>query len=626
MMKKFASPDLTSVDLTDPVLGVSRNVCMKTTIPSVVRETVNTGRIAAFDLNWKPGMKNKPVLFWDSDVAKVMEGMAYTLALSPSDELEKIYDEWVDKICSAQQPDGYLNSFITSVDPTRRFTNLAGDHELYCAGHLIEAAVAGYVYLGKRKLLDCLCRYADYLTDVFGSEPGKRRGWPGHEEIELALAKLYHVTGEERYLKLMRYFINDRGTQPNVFAEQGHPQISRNLQAFAPVREQHEATGHVVRQLYLCMGMADFAALDDDASLLECCRDIFQDIVNKKMYITGGVGSCFDRERFTLDYDLPNGSMMYAESCANMALAFFAHRMFNLTGDNVCLDILERCLYNGVLSGISLSGDHFFYPNYLEVDDNTFYSLFGAKSRLNWFSCPCCPTSFARFLPQLGSFVYSLDPENNCIMLNIPAACRSELELNGKKIKLDVSGNYPFDGSIGITVGSDAEFTLKLRIPGWCRKYSVKLNGKTIESVSINRSWKCGDRIELQLDMPPEWVYSNMRVTGNAGRAAIMRGPVVYALEEMDQKYPVRELVLDTSEPLITGPAPDGLPSCTVTVSGKAWHETTDDPDSLYTTVKPTCTETSFTAVPYMYWQNRRENNMSVWNRCVLDFKSRRGF
>ena len=614
-MKKFNTPALTSVKLADPVLKFYQKKCTESTIPAVIKKTIDSGRIEAFKLNWKEGMPNKPRIFGDSDVAKVMEGMAYILAVEYSPELEKIYDEWVDAICSAQEPDGYLNSFMSSVDPARRFTNLAGDHEMYCAGHLIEAAVAGYEYLGKRKLLDCLCRYADYLDSVFGNEPGKRRGWPGHEEIELALAKLYRVTGNERYLNFMRYLIDDRGTEPNVFTAQGWPNSIYSYQAYAPVRDQHEASGHAVRQLYLAMGMIDLAVLDDDQSLQTVCQELFDNIVNKKMYITGGVGSCFDRERFSTNYDLPNGSTMYAESCANIALAFFAARMYNITGENVCMDTVERCIYNSVLSGISLSGDKFFYPNYLEVDDNMLIVGTGAKSRQPWFNCACCPTSFARFLPQLSSFIYSLDHENNCVMLNIPAANSAEFELNGKNIKLDVSGKYPFDGNIVITVNCDAAFALKLRVPGWCKRHSVKVNGIQTKQLYLERNWKTGDKVELILDMPPEWIYSNLRVTGNAGRVAIMRGPVVYALEEIDQDYPVRELILDTSEPLTLDHIPAGLPADAFAICGKAWHESFEDSESLYTTGKPELSETSFKAVPYAFWQNRKENNMAVWIR-----------
>ncbi|MBP5181726.1 MAG: glycoside hydrolase family 127 protein, partial [Lentisphaeria bacterium] len=267
MKKLLAFAKLKNVSLRDCVFAPRLEQWKRVTIPAVIEKTKETGRIDAFDLAWKEGMEKKPHHFWDSDVAKVMEGIAYDLALEKNGELEKLYDEWVKKICSAQQEDGYLNSFVTSVEPEKRFTNLASMHELYCAGHLMEAAVAGYEELGKKELLECLCRYADYLCRTFGKGAGKRRGWPGHEEIELALAKLYKVTGKESYLNLMRYFIDDRGTEPNFFLEEGavrNMAVIRNQQAVEPVRELAEAYGHAVRCVYLLCGMADLAGLDED--------------------------------------------------------------------------------------------------------------------------------------------------------------------------------------------------------------------------------------------------------------------------------------------------------------------------------------------------------------------------
>ncbi|MBO7148033.1 MAG: glycoside hydrolase family 127 protein [Lentisphaeria bacterium] len=613
-MKTLCSPALKDIRLTDPVLRFRQERCFDSTIPAVIAQTLKSGRIQAFALKWKEGMPDKPHIFWDSDVAKVMEGMAYTLALSPDPDLEKIYEEWVDLICSAQQPDGYLNVYFTIVEPEKRFANLMYDHELYCAGHLIEAAVAGYEALGKRKLLDCLCRYADYLCSVFGYEEGKRRGWPGHEEIELALAKLYRVTRKENYLKLLQYFINDRGTSPNFYVESEGKNSAAlmQVQAVRPVREQKKAEGHAVRQIYLACGMADLAALDQDESLLTACRELYDNITLRQMYVTGGIGSCFAQERFTVDYDLTNGNLMYAESCAAMGLAFFAWRMYNVTGETKYMDTVERCLYNGILSGIGLCGDKFFYANYLEMDEN--HSSRFSRTREPWFDCACCPTSFARFIPQFGRFLYSVDPTEELVMINIPAANHAELELNGRKIVLDIAGKYPYDGMIKITVGTSGRFALQPRIPGWCGKYSLCLNGKLQENWCIRRDWNAGDVLELDLEMPPEWIYSHPKVTSNSGRVAIMRGPLVYALEEIDQNVPVRSLILKTSSPLkIVSSAFEILKDVPV-LEGVAESETFPD-ESLYSTQPPIVSTVTFRAIPYALWQNRGDTNMAVWMR-----------
>ncbi|MBR2440334.1 MAG: glycoside hydrolase family 127 protein [Lentisphaeria bacterium] len=613
-MKKFTAPELKSVLLKDSVMAPRQKNCYAATIPQCIKQTIDTGRIQAFALNWKEGMPNRPHIFWDSDVAKVLEGMAYALALNPDPALEKIYDEWVDLICSAQQPDGYLNVYFTVVKPEERFKHLSYAHELYCAGHLIEAAVAGYQALGKTKLLDCLCRYADYLCSVFGFEEGKRRGWPGHEEIELALAKLYRLTKKEEYRKLLQYFINDRGTEPNYYEEvEKDPAPRKYAQADVPVREQTAGTGHAVRQIYLCCGMADLAEIDQDESLLAVCERLHDHIVSKQMYLTGGIGSYFFQEKFSVDYDLSNGGLMYAESCAAMGFALFAIRMFNITGNTKYLDTVERCIYNGILSGISLDGNKFFYTNYLEVDENLKPSVV-SKERQPWFNCSCCPTSFSRFLPQLGKFIYSVNDEENEITLNIPVSNHATLNLNSKNVKIDIEGNYPYDGKIIIKIVSESEFSLKCRIPGWCRKWNAKLNGEAITNLHIVRQWNAGDVLELNLDMPAEWIYANPRVTTNTGRIAIMRGPVVYALEEIDQTGPVRELILDTKEPLEVIQNHCDLPEGTPVIKGKAVRETFAG-EELYHTNPPEYTETEFYAVPYALWQNRGATNMAVWIR-----------
>ena len=609
-MKKLEAPLIGDVRLSDGVLALRQKKALTSTIPSAIKKAEDSGRIASFDLVNYHGLRE---YFWDSDTAKILEGIAYALKLEKNDELQKTFEKWVDQIVSCQQEDGYLNSYISGAVPENRWKSLNRIHELYCAGHLIEAAIAGRDLPGGEKLFQAMCRYADYIDSVFGLEEGKRRGWPGHEEIELALIKLYRVTGNERYLKLASYFINDRGTSPNVFPEdEWQYEIMRGIrQADKPVREQQDAQGHSVRAVYLYSGMADTAYETGDAELLAHCEKLFDSICNKRMYITGGIGSTFHHEAFTRDYDLSNGALMYAESCAAMGLVQLSRRLFNLTGKTKYLDVLETALYNGVLSGVSLAGDTYFYSNYLEVDEATSFYNFGAPERQPWFSCPCCPTSFSRFLPQLGTFIYSMS--DDALYVNIPAANRSELMVGNLPVKVEITGNYPYDGNISINLQSAGEFTLNLRIPSWCRSYSVKVNGEKVETVSLHRCWQSGDCVELSLDMPVEVIRANPKITGNLGRVALKRGPLVYTLEEIDQKYPVRELLIDTSQEFETVPF-EGLPEGTVAIRGKAFREKLPG-DELYFSALPEYEKTEFCAVPYALWQNRGKSNMCVWNR-----------
>ena len=616
-MGRFVRPQVGSIRTEDPVFSIRLKSCLERTLPEVMKKINDTGRLDSFRLNWKDGADKKPHIYWDSDTAKVLEAMAYCLALSPDPELEKAYDQWVDLICSAQQPDGYLNSYFTQIEPENRWKHLSFAHELYCAGHLIEAAVAGFECLGKTKLLDAICRYTDYIDSVFGREAGKRRGWPGHEEIELALLRLYRVTGKQKYLDLAAYFINDRGTEPNVFMQEDPENFTvsdaRGFQAHLPVREQMEAEGHAVRAIYLYTGMADLADLYNDAGLLEAVIRLFDSIWQKKIYLTGGIGSTFFGEAFTIGYDLANGSLMYAESCAAMGLVQLAVRLFNITGNSFYLEAAELALYNGVLSGISLEGTRFFYTNYLEVDENLQVYNFGAKERQEWFDCSCCPTSFSRFIPQIATFLWSAG--DNEISLNIPAACRADLQLkDGRKVSCEVRGNYPYDGKIQIIMNTPGEYTLNLRIPQWCRKYTVKVNGASADCI-ISRFWQPEDVVELDLDMPVAVVRANLKVTGNSGRIALKRGPVVYALEEQDQLFPVRELIIDPSAAFELVPAA-GLPEGTPAITGKAFREYFSNTTDLYMEESPEYQETGFTAIPYALWQNRTPGNMAVWVRA----------
>lgn len=614
--KDYTSPLLNRITPTDNLMRTRIETCKTSTIPSSLAKCYETGRIDAFKRAWKEGDPGKPHIFWDSDVAKVLEGVANILALYPDSELEKQYDDIVELIISSQEPDGYLNSYFTVVEPERRWENLCTDHELYCAGHLIEAAVAGYELLGKKKFLDAMCRYADYIDSVFGREEGKKRGYPGHEELELALIRLYNATGRKKYLDLAEYFVNERGQSPNYFTEVEHHEVFGGpayQQAHIPLREQREAVGHAVRAVYLYAGAADVAKYTGDAELFAACEAIMANIVNKRMYITGGIGSSFVGETFTCDYDLPVSSMMYAESCAAIGLVRFASRMLNFSGSGRYADIMERSLFNGVLCGVSLDGDTFNYTNYLEVDDNTTFYNAGAKTRQKWFDCSCCPTNFCRFLPEMLQYIWS---ENDSeIRLNIPVANTFQ----SKYGSVEVKSLYPYDGAIAVEIKGNGTFTLALHLPEWSSGATFTLNGEKIEPeirdgyVYINRTWQAGDRVEYVLPMEIKVMRCHHKVTGSSGRIALTRGPLVYACETVDNPDGVSNLIIPAAQEFRLTAAKD-LPAETVAITGRAYHEkfTTDD---LYTDETPTLEAGTFTAIPYALWQNRGEANMAVWIR-----------
>ena len=619
-MKKYRHALLTEIKLQDGVLAPRITAARENTIPASLKQCEKTGRFDAFRLNWKSEMPNRPHFFWDSDVAKVLEGIAYLLGGHPDSELENYYDELVDLIAEAQQPDGYLNTYFTVVEPEKRWKNIYNCHELYCAGHLIEAAVAGYEILGKRKLLAVMCRYADYIDSVFGKEDGKIHGYPGHEEIELALMRLYHATGNKRYWRLAQYFIDERGQEPNFFVKEDHFQDYGpvygllNRQAHKPVREQENADGHAVRALYLYCGMADVAAEAGDGELLKTCKRLFRSIAERRMYITGGVGSTFQGETFTIDYDLTNGSLMYAESCAAIALVFFCSRMLQITGDVRYADVMERALFNGVLSGISLDGKRFFYTNYLEVDANTVCYNAGSKIRKEWFDCSCCPTNFCRFIPLTATYLWTLNERE--YRLEIPVAHEADFG----DAAFEVNSNYPYSGDVSLTIKQSGKFKIALRIPKWCKTYSFPENGIVENGYWMaERNWKVGDRLEYSLDMPIEFVRSNFKVTCNAGRIALQRGPLVYCCESFDNGMDIANLVLRLRLPLKLEPA-DGLPPGTLAICGMAWHESAPDSQSLYYTGMPKRKSVPFTAIPYALWQNRDANPtriaMAVWMRA----------
>lgn len=604
-----------SVKLKDPVFAPRKELAIGPMLKSVIQRTIETGRISAFDLQWKEGDPCKPHVFWDSDVAKVLEGMAYILAIKPDLELEVLYDNWVERIVNAQQGDGYLNVYFTVVEPEKRFKYLNWAHELYCAGHLIEAAVAGFEVLGKRKFLDAMCRYADYLESVFGLEEGKRRGWPGHQELELALIRLYRATGEKRYLRLASYFINDRGTSPNVFSEEGcedHYLIVR--QADRPIREQKEVYGHAVRALYMYSGAADVAVENGDRELFAVCEKLFDSIARKRSYITGGIGSSPVDEAVSADWDLPE-STAYAESCAAIALAFFASRMLNYTGEIKYAELLERVLYNNCMSGVGNSGDTFFYANPIQMlnSKNLAPGLVHTQKglRQKWFDCSCCPTNYIRFLPKLGTFIWS--ESENCAVLNIPAA--SEFACGG--FGAIVNSSYPADGKITVTMTQDSSMTFRLRVPLWAKKFTLKVRQEQIECVpgfvELQGPWKKGDTVELDLEITPRLVFPRNEVGDSAGRAAIMRGPLVYAVESCDNPQGVHNCRISCDTTFSDTALPCELGSTLPAVTCEAEFRLENENAELYSDTLPQWHKGTLFAIPYYLWQNRGPSDMRIF-------------
>ncbi len=615
---------LERVDVTDAFWAPRIETNRAVTLPLEYDHCKRTGRLAAFKLKWRPGEPDPPHIFWDSDVAKWLEAAAYALASRPDRRLRRRVNALVADIAAAQQPDGYLNTHFTVVEPEKRWTNLRDWHELYCAGHVIEAAVAHYEATGERTLIDAACRLADYIGSVFGTQEGQKRGYPGHEEVELALVRLYRATGCERYLRLAQYFVDERGRQPHYFeieaAARGDARPPGDYtvqQAHLAVREQTTAEGHAVRAMYLYCAMADLAAQTGDRALRAACRRLWRNVTERRMYVTGGIGSAGRGERFTTDYDLPNDSA-YAETCAAIGLVFLAHRMLQLERDGRYADVMERAIYNGVLSGISLDGRRFFYENPLAVQPRV-----RAHERQDWFGCACCPPNIARLLASLPRYAYS--EERRAAWVHLYVAGRATLGVAGQAVELTVRTGYPWKEKVRIDVAPErpAALTLALRVPGWCRAATLKVNGEAVSLDAIvkegyahvKRAWAAGDRVELRLPMPVERVRAHPKVRADCGRVALQRGPVVYCLEEADNGADLDALCLPRKAALRAKFRPDLLGGVvTVTAAGRrrspeGWA------GALYRPAAAKTVPARLTAVPYYAWCNRRPGEMLVWVR-----------
>jgi DUF1680 family protein len=570
--------------------------------------------------------------FQDSDFAKWIEAVAYSLVWHRDAALEKIADEAIEIVCNAQQSDGYLDTYYIINGLEKRFTNLKDKHELYCFGHLLEGAVAYFEVTGKRKLLDAMIRYTDCVDRLIGPEEGKLHGYDGHEIAEMALVRLYATTKDPKHLKLAKYFVDQRGQAPLYFDEENkknnnsfywkdsHFQF-QYYQAGKPVREQFVPEGHAVRAVYLYSGMADIARLTGDDKLAEVCEKLWNNIVKRQMYITGAIGPSAYGESFTYDYDLPNDTV-YAETCAAIGLAFFARRMAEISPKGTYGDVMEKTLFNGIISGISLDGKAFFYVNPLEATPEACEKdrrMMHVKiPRQKWFNCACCPPNLARMISSLGSYIHST--QDNTLYTHLFLGCEAKLKISGEDITVKMETKYPWEEEVNISFGisNNVRFNYCFRIPDWCKKYTVTLNGSETNCqikdgfAIINREWSGGDKISIVFNMPVNIVRSNPKVKYNTGKVAIIRGPMVYCLEEEDNG---KELFkIHTGDPKdIEFKFDKNFLGGVTTISFTGKREKDWQEDALYGNEDPVLEDKKLIFIPYYTWANRKTGEMRVW-------------
>ncbi len=601
-----------SDDFWQPRLETNREV----TIPYTFEKSEATGRINNFER--AGGLEEgafEGIYFNDSDVFKIIEGASYSLRVHSDEELNQYLDELITKIAAAQEDDGYLytNRTINPVQAadsagTERWTNLEMYHELYNVGHLYEAAVAHYEATGKRSLLDVALKNADLVVSVFG--PGKNEGVPGHEEIELGLVKLYRVTGNRQYLDLAKFFVGQRGNAA------GHTLYGEYSQDHQPLAQQQKAVGHAVRAGYLYAGATDIAAITGTKEYDTALHSIWNNIIDTKLYLTGGIGAEPKYEGFGPDYELPNATA-YTETCAAIALMLWNHRLFLREGDVKYMDVFERTLYNGFLAGVSFEGNTFFYPNPLEADGITKFNQ-GVCGRSPWFDCSCCPVNVVRVLPSLPGYIYATQDEK--VFVNLFIGSEAEVAVNGKALRIEQTTDYPWDGAVRLSFRNTEAVPaqLHIRVPGWVRnevlpgdlyQYSddqqptvtLSINGQPQEAkvtdgylVLNQQTWQQSDTIDINFDMEVRQVVSHERVNANQGKVALERGPLVYCVEAADN--------------------PEGVLSRTVLTSANFRY--TFDPGLFDGIGKITGSDREgkdITAIPYFAWAHRNVGEMTVW-------------
>ncbi len=642
-------PDLHKLKISDPFLGQYQQLVRDVVIPyqwdalnDRITEAEPSHAIANFRI--AAGQQSGEfygMVFQDSDVAKWLEAVAWSLCQKPDAELEKTADEVIELVAAAQCEDGYLNTYFTVKAPDERWTNLAECHELYCAGHMIEAGVAYFQGTGKRHLLEVVCRLADHIDSVFGPGEQQLHGYPGHPEIELALMRLFDVTQEPRYLALVKYFVEQRGTQPhfydieyekrgktsywNTYGPAWMVQDKAYSQAHQPLAEQQTAIGHAVRFVYLMTGVAHLARLSQDESKRQDCLRLWNNMAQRQLYITGGIGSQSSGEAFSSDYDLPNDTV-YAESCASIGLMMFARRMLEMEANSQYADVMERALYNTVLGGMALDGKHFFYVNPLEVHPKTlkFNHIYDHVKpvRQRWFGCACCPPNIARVLTSIGHYIYIV--REDALFINLYIGNSMTFPVGDEELQIRISGNYPWHEQINIEITSPVaiDHTLALRLPDWCDNPQLTLNGDLVAGevrqgyLYLTRRWQEGDRLQLTLPMPVRRVYGNPQVRQQAGKVAIQRGPLVYCLEEADNGAGLHNLTLPTDSEfkLVEG---KGIFAHKVLIQtqGYARHAANAEKRPLwqYDRAPTTQQAQTLTFIPWFSWANRGEGEMRIW-------------
>lgn len=611
----------TSVKVTDDFWGQRLKASRDVTIPLAFSKCEETGRYDNFVKAAHPSdtIKVGGLSFDDTDVYKTIEGASYLMQTYPDKKLDKYIDSVLVIVAAAQEPDGYLYTSRT-MNPkhphewagSKRWESVEVlSHEFYNLGHMVEGAIAHYQATGKRNFLDIAIKYADCVCREIGDGPNQVARVPGHQIAEMALAKLYLVTGDKKYLDQAKYFLDKRGytSRKDLYS-----------QAHKPVVEQDEAVGHAVRAAYMYAGMADVAALTGDSAYIKAIDRIWDNIVEKKYYITGGIGATSNGEAFGENYELPNMSA-YCETCAAIGNVYVNYRLFLLHGDSKYYDVLERTLYNGLISGVSLDGGGFFYPNPLES--------MGQHQRQPWFGCACCPSNICRFIPSLPGYIYAV--KDNDVYVNLFMSNTADLDVKGKEVVISQSTNYPWNGKVGITVDKNkaGKFAMKIRIPGWVRNqvvpsdlysyddgkrlgYTVKVNGQPVTATlekgyfTIDRNWKKGDKVEVDFEMEPRVVVANSKVEADRGRVAVERGPIVYCAEWPDNDFDVLSVLINQNPKFETVDKPELLEGIVELVTDGQVLEF-DKSGRLVTK------DVKITMIPYYAWAHRGRGNMAVW-------------
>lgn len=599
------------IKITDSFWKPKLEKVAKSALPASIYQTeINTGRIRNFEkAGRKQGEAHEGIYYDDSDVYKALEAIAYSLQNIPDAALEQKADEWIAKIASAQEPDGYINTFYSLTGLDKRWQDME-KHEDYCAGHLMEAGVAYFQATGKHQLLDVAIKMADHIDTQFRQA---NKPWvSGHEEIELALVKLYKVTKEDRYLQLADWFLDQRGRGYGKGAIWDKPEWGpKYAQDDVPVKDQKEITGHAVRAMYLYTGAADVAATKNDPGYMKAMKTVWEDVVYRNMYVTGGIGSSGSNEGFSVDFDLPNENA-YSETCASVGMVFWNQRMNLLEGQSQYIDVLERSLYNAALDGLSLTGDRFFYGNPLASS--------GQHFRKEWFGTACCPSNISRLVASVGDYIYAKNESG--IWVNLFIANQTEFDLSGEKVRVEMKTNFPWDGKVELEVNptTDKRFTVNIRIPGWIEEnpvpgklynflqkeetnFTLLINGEkaTFRQENgyavLDRAWKKGDRITYELPLEIRQLQSRPEVLANSDRIAIQRGPLVYCVEGADNEGKVLQLALGSNPNFTT----------------KDYRILDENVQAIEFQAIDGQTPKTVTAIPYYTWANRGQNEMMVW-------------